>query len=292
MDGGAPVHAPPPQSSNEKRQRAGNWRSNEGPRAAPSTPPSTQQGRRTSQTPPPSPPHPSSPPQYLGDVPLAGGAETSAEYSIPFPRQLPPREFMLQVKLFYTTAAGLQTKLFFNETIQVIEEPTLFDTQLLGLYLMGAALLAAICEWRGGAWVRGLGASRVWAEAPLLASERGLAAGRGPGESPALRPAAGCAPHGPLPPAAPALQSTPAPSSPGARAGSRRASLWPGQVRRLCWCCRAAFSPSHADLGNVVPLQSNAPPCALLLLPAAAASTNKDEWLRGTAADPKLRKKQ
>lgn len=85
-------------------------------------------------------------PQYLHDVPLARGAETSAEYSIPFPRQLPPREFVLQMTLFYSVAGQMRSRMFFNETVNVIEEPTLLDIQLLGLYLFGAALLAAACE--------------------------------------------------------------------------------------------------------------------------------------------------
>lgn len=34
-------------------------------------------------------------------------------------------------------------KLFFNETINVIEEATWFDTQLIGLVLIGLAALAA-----------------------------------------------------------------------------------------------------------------------------------------------------
>jgi hypothetical protein len=80
--------------------------------------------------------------QFLGDVPLGPGDETSAEYGIMFPRQLPPREFILKVTLFTTGPAGLRTHLSFNETINVIEEPTWFDTQLLGLYLIGAALAA------------------------------------------------------------------------------------------------------------------------------------------------------
>lgn len=50
---------------------------------------------------------------------LAQGGETSAEYSIHLPRQLPPREFILQLTLVYAAAGQFKTKLFFNETIQV-----------------------------------------------------------------------------------------------------------------------------------------------------------------------------
>ena len=42
-------------------------------------------------------PCPALPLQYLGDVPLGPNDETTAEYGIMFPRQLPPREFVLKV---------------------------------------------------------------------------------------------------------------------------------------------------------------------------------------------------
>lgn len=84
--------------------------------------------------------------QYLGDVPLAPGEETSAEYVMFFPRQLPPREFILKINLVVSTAGKYQQKLMFNETINIIEEPTLFDTQLIGLYLIGLAAVAGCRE--------------------------------------------------------------------------------------------------------------------------------------------------
>jgi hypothetical protein len=84
--------------------------------------------------------------QYLGDVVLSPGEETSAEYSLYFPRQLPPREFVLKVALIYAAGGAYQQKLFFNETVNVIEEPTLLDTQLIGLYLIGLAALAGLGE--------------------------------------------------------------------------------------------------------------------------------------------------
>lgn len=167
--------------------------------------------------------------QYLGDVPLGPGEETSAEYTIFFPRQLPPRDFILkasraapapalpgqaegwgarqgaggpgaccaraghpkalptclslraqhgapltappppflQVSLFYSSNGAFLQREFFNETITIIEEPTWLDTQLIGLYIIGLAVLAGIREWRsggrrrrgwggGGGWVTGL----------------------------------------------------------------------------------------------------------------------------------------
>jgi hypothetical protein len=77
-------------------------------------------------------------------VVLAPGEETSAEYAIFFPRQLPPREFVLKINLVYASGGQYRQRLFFNETINVIEEPTLFDTQLIGLYVIGLAALAGI----------------------------------------------------------------------------------------------------------------------------------------------------
>ena len=95
---------------------------------------------------------------------LAAGEESSSEYTLMFPRQLPPREFVLQVQLFYSVGGAFRSALFFNETINVIEEPTLLDAQLLGLYVIGLALLAF-----AGAW---------WAPWLLLPAAR-VAAGRG-----------------------------------------------------------------------------------------------------------------
>lgn len=63
--------------------------------------------------------HPPPPLQYLNDVQLGQGGETSAEYSIHLPRQLPPREFILQLTLVYAAGGQFKTKMFFNETIQV-----------------------------------------------------------------------------------------------------------------------------------------------------------------------------
>lgn len=96
---------------------------------------------------------------YLGDVSLAPGEETSADYGIFFPRQLPPRDFILKVSLYYTVNGAFQQKLFFNETITVIEEPTWFDTQLIGLYIFGLALLAGIVYYavdfaKGQGWIK------------------------------------------------------------------------------------------------------------------------------------------
>ncbi|KAL4444990.1 hypothetical protein ABPG77_004040 [Micractinium sp. CCAP 211/92] len=81
--------------------------------------------------------------QYLGDVPLGPGEETSAEYTIFFPRQLPPRDFILKVSLFYSANGAFLQREFFNETITIIEEPTWLDTQLIGLYIIGLAVLGA-----------------------------------------------------------------------------------------------------------------------------------------------------
>jgi hypothetical protein len=92
------------------------------------------------------------PVQYLGDVPLAPGEETSAEYAIFFPKQLPPRDFVLQVSLVYSAGGAYQQKMFYNETISIVEEPTLFDTQLIGLYLIGLATLAGIGEHHCRPW--------------------------------------------------------------------------------------------------------------------------------------------
>jgi hypothetical protein len=78
------------------------------------------------------------------------------------------------------------------------------------------------------------------------------------------------------------LQPTLFLSLPRARAGSRSPGLQLGQVMRgpVRASARLAIQP-FAPLTTM----------HVLVTPAAAVSTNKDEWLRGTAADPKLRKK-
>lgn len=212
-----------------------------------------------------------------------------------FPRQLPPREFILQMTLYYTLGGQLKTHLFFNETVNIIEEPTLFDTQLIGLYIIGLALLAAACEcgtlgragWVGmqlAAW------GRLWVEGVRIA----VLAYRGSIQK--VR----CSPHAhatPSPCHVP--QFTGAPSLARARAGSRSPSPPPGQVRTIWGQVQAALRGAADDsraaqcepLSNCINLDST-PPTHSHSPGAAAASTNKEEWLRGTAADPKLRKKQ
>ena len=100
--------------------------------------------------------------QFLGDVTLAAGEETSAEYSIFFPSQLPPREFILQMVLFSSINGEYLQTLFFNETINIIEEPTLLDTQLIFLYILGGLVLAVV----GGRRCRFCAAQRSSRSAP------------------------------------------------------------------------------------------------------------------------------
>lgn len=174
--------------------------------------------------------------QYLSDVALGQGDETSAEYRLFFPRQLPPRDFMLQLSLVYSMGAGYFTKQFFNETIQIIEEPTLLDTQLLGLYLIGAALLAAAGQSAPPTCRGGAGAGGCEAEGCV----RGGGEGKAEGGSMACRPAVwrGARADRTRPALPLCAQSTLAPSLPRARAGSRRASPRPAQVLQPPPCLR------------------------------------------------------
>lgn len=63
-----------------------------------------------------------------------------------------PRLPLLQVSLFYSANGAFLQREFFNETITIIEEPTWLDTQLIGLYIIGLAVLGAICEWWRAGW--------------------------------------------------------------------------------------------------------------------------------------------
>ena len=177
--------------------------------------------------------------QYLHEVPLASGGETSAEYVIPFPRQLPPREFVLQITLYYTIAGQLRSRMFYNETINVIEEPTLLDTQLLGLYIIGLALLGGAGE-----------PARRPASQPAACWPGCLAAAAGQARK--IGTGGNCAIVCSNPPVAAVQQPTHQcnawpPRAPqrtcwlsmrGARAGSRSPSRPPGQVMSLP-CCPA-----------------------------------------------------
>lgn len=99
------------------------------------------------------------PPQGPSHLPLAASPARRAPHC-------PPPPF-LQVSLFYSSNGAFLQREFFNETITIIEEPTWLDTQLIGLYIIGLAVLAGIREWRsggrrrrgwggGGGWVTGL----------------------------------------------------------------------------------------------------------------------------------------
>jgi len=75
---------------------------------------------------------------------LSTNEESIVEYSLPMPINLPPRDFILRVYLWTTTGLNENNAfVLFNETISIIEEPKIVDTELLGLYVMLFASLAA-----------------------------------------------------------------------------------------------------------------------------------------------------
>lgn len=228
--------------------------------------------------------------QFLGDVPLAPGEETSAEYAIFFPRQLPAREFILKVNLIYSLGSQYQQKMFFNETINVIEEPTLFDTQLIGLYLIGLAALAGIGACRH--LPAGLSRTLVGLPPACQTSARELLRAVFPQRCFAWWKRCGllfiaCMPSshvfGYL--ALPAVYS-----------GTEFAKS-KGWIKKSKPVVRPGVYLLHlhdvACLPLVTPLCcTSKSPLAPAPACTAATSSNKEEWLRGTAADPKLRKKQ
>ena len=217
--------------------------------------------------------------------------------------------------LYTTGPAGIASHLFFNETINVIEEPTWFDTQLLGLYIIGLALLAG-----AGAWSRGQGEGKGLAPPAPHEIPTTLRTVGGTHYTPFTLPAR------PPPPLSPAAVYTAVEfargkgwvkrSKPTARPSEQREGTWGaalggdgGKSVRPLWCRFGTLRACHFFLcaATCFPFSK----CCTALLwylcrltvrsyptfappppPAAAASSNKEEWLRGTAADPKLRKKQ
>jgi hypothetical protein len=72
---------------------------------------------------------------------LASGEETTVQYFMPLPPNLPPRKFFLNLNVF-SQGETITVKQAFNETIEFIEESKLIDFELLGLYLIFYGILA------------------------------------------------------------------------------------------------------------------------------------------------------
>ncbi|GAB4824114.1 hypothetical protein N2152v2_011160 [Parachlorella kessleri] len=108
-------------------------------------------------------------------LPLPAGQEASLEYNVFMPRQLPPREFNLKIQLYYTVEGPMLVNLFFNQTINIIEEPTWFDLELLGLWLVGFALLG-IAAWFAAEYLKGLSFVKKAAKKSKKAQARDAAA--------------------------------------------------------------------------------------------------------------------
>lgn len=76
------------------------------------------------------------------------------------PINLPPRDFILRILLWTTTSLNEQdTIVLFNDTISIIEEPRIVDTELLGLYVIllacfTAAAYGALTFAQGKGWVK------------------------------------------------------------------------------------------------------------------------------------------
>ncbi|KFM28319.1 hypothetical protein F751_3829 [Auxenochlorella protothecoides] len=94
--------------------------------------------------------------QYLNNIPLAPQQEASVDYTLHFPTQVPPHEFLLKLVLYTTVDEQLEGHLVYNQTIFVIEPALWIDLQLIGLYLIGLAVLA-LAGYFGLGWAKSKG---------------------------------------------------------------------------------------------------------------------------------------
>ncbi|KAL4523690.1 hypothetical protein Ndes2437A_g00269 [Nannochloris sp. 'desiccata'] len=91
---------------------------------------------------------------------LSTNEETMLEYTMPMPINLPPRDFILRIFLWTTTGPNEhEAVVLFNETISIIEESKIVDTELLGLYVIllacfAAAAYGALTLAQGKGWVK------------------------------------------------------------------------------------------------------------------------------------------
>jgi hypothetical protein len=77
---------------------------------------------------------------------LKKGEEIVVQYFMPLHQSLPTRQFYLHLQVFSqgTEESDLIVKSAFNSTIELIEEPTWLDMELLGLYVVFFGILALI----------------------------------------------------------------------------------------------------------------------------------------------------
>ncbi|KAI8111654.1 hypothetical protein M9435_004154 [Picochlorum sp. BPE23] len=74
---------------------------------------------------------------------MGADEEVVVQYIMPLPKNLPPRDFYLSLKLF-SQGEDILMKQAFNETISFVEESKLIDFELLGLYAIFIAIVAVI----------------------------------------------------------------------------------------------------------------------------------------------------
>lgn len=77
-------------------------------------------------------------------LPLGPGQEVSLDYGMFMPFQLPAREFNLKVMLYLSVDDNMFLNLPFNQTINIIEEASWFDLELMGLWVVGLAIVALV----------------------------------------------------------------------------------------------------------------------------------------------------
>jgi hypothetical protein len=102
----------------------------------------------------------------LQNLSLKPGEQGSLQYKFKPDRMLQPREFLVALHVFYNGLATPHHSLAFNKTVDIIELPKLVDFELIGLYGIMFAVLAAIGyavyrQLQGVGWVRAATKRRV-----------------------------------------------------------------------------------------------------------------------------------
>lgn len=77
-------------------------------------------------------------------VTVSPGESVSLSYSFMTASNLPPREFLVALTVFYNTQTKGFASTFFNRTIDIVEKPRIIDFELIFLWLFLLGLLAGV----------------------------------------------------------------------------------------------------------------------------------------------------
>lgn len=75
---------------------------------------------------------------------LEPGQELSLEYTMMPSKDLPARDFIMAITLFYSDKRfAMKSSTFFNATVEIVEVKKFIDTDLLFLYLLLLSIFGA-----------------------------------------------------------------------------------------------------------------------------------------------------